>query len=137
MTLQQDAKPVPHPTDESQPYWDAAAQGQLRLQRCAACGKARHYPQLVCAACYSLEAEWFDAAGVGTVHSWTVAYHPFHPAFRDDLPYVLATIDLPEGMRLMGRFPLADENKLRMGLKVTIAFARNNAGVSLPVFAVA
>ena len=134
MTLQQDAKPVPHPTDESKPYWDAADQGRLRLQRCDDCGKARHYPQLACAACCSLRSEWFDAAGVGTVYSWTIAHHPFHPAFRDDLPYVLATIDLAEGVRLMGRFPLDDQAKLRIGLPVTIAFVRNEAGVSLPVF---
>ncbi len=137
MELNAANKPLPEPTDASQAYWDAAGHGRLRLQRCAGCGTFRHYPQLVCAACHSLAVAWVDAAGTGTVHSWTIAYHPFHPAFRDDLPYVLATIDLPEGVRLMGRFPLEQANQLRLGLPVRIAMVRNDAGVPLPIFSLA
>ncbi len=52
-----EAKPVPHPDTQSQPYWDAAADGRLRLQRCTGCRKFRHYPQLVCEHSYSLGVE--------------------------------------------------------------------------------
>ncbi|MDQ2801245.1 MAG: zinc ribbon domain-containing protein [Pseudomonadota bacterium] len=79
MSTVTESKPVPHPTAESQPYWDSAAEGTLRLQRCASCGKFRHYPRLVCDRCYSLQVEWIEASGRGVVHSWTVAHHAFHP----------------------------------------------------------
>jgi len=131
-TMSTDPKPVPHATPESQPYWDGAAEGRLRLQRCAACGLVRHYPQLVCAKCYSLEVDWIDASGRGTVHSWTVAHHAFHPAFKADLPYTLVTVDLEEGPRAMGRF--ATGPALRIGLPVTVSFPKNEQGVALPVF---
>lgn len=130
-----DPKPVPHATPESRPYWEGADEGRLRLQRCAACGLVRHYPQLVCTKCYSLDVEWIDASGRGTVHSWTIAHHAFHPAFKADLPYTLVTVDLEEGPRAMGRF--AAGPKLRIGLPVTVSFPRNEQGVALPVFTVA
>ena len=81
--MDMEAKPVPHPDRESQPYWDGAAEGKLRLQRCTACGKFRNYPQLVCPDCYSLDVEWIEASGQGTVHSWTVATMP---SFRRSRP---------------------------------------------------
>lgn len=129
-----EAKPVPHPSPESQPYWDGAAEGKLRLQRCTACGKLRNYPQLVCTDCYSLGVEWIEVSGRGAVHSWTVAHHAFLPAFKADLPYTLVIVDLEEGPRMMGRLDRSGQTELRVGLPVRISFERNEAGTALPVF---
>ena len=129
-----ETKPVPCPDQESQPYWDGAAEGKLRLQRCAACGKLRNYPQLVCTDCYSLDVEWVEASGDGTVHSWTVAHHAFLPAFRGDVPYTLVIVDLQEEPRTMGRLDPSAQEHLRIGLPVRIAFQRNAEGTPLPVF---
>ncbi|MGI4955268.1 MAG: Zn-ribbon domain-containing OB-fold protein [Janthinobacterium lividum] len=128
------ARPVPHPDADSQAYWEGAAEGRLRLQRCAACGTVRHYPQLVCSHCYALEVEAFDAGGTGRVHSWTVAHHAFHPAFKGELPYTLVTVDLPEGPRSLGRLDPASAGALRIGLPVRVSFPRDAAGTPLPVW---
>jgi len=127
-----DERPVPHPEPGELPYWEGAAAGVLRLQRCGACGLARHYPQLVCPRCCSLKVEWFDASGHGTVHSWTVAHHAFHPAFKADLPYTLVIVDLDEGPRAMGRLDPAAQDRLRLGLPVTVSFSPG--ATPLPVF---
>jgi uncharacterized OB-fold protein len=129
-----EGKPAPHPTPESQPYWDGTAAGRLRLQRCADCGTLRHYPQLVCTRCYSLAVEMVDASGRGSVHSWTVAHHAFHPAFKNDLPYTLVTVDLEEGPRALGRLDVSAGKKLRIGLPVRVRFEAGAEGFSLPVF---
>jgi uncharacterized OB-fold protein len=134
MSITIEAKPVPHPTPESQPYWDGAAEGELRLQRCAACGKFRNYPQPVCPDCYSLDVEWVEASGKGTVHSWTVAHHAFLPAFKGDLPYTLVIVDLEEGPRTMGRLDRSAQQRLRVGLPVQMTFETNAEGVPLPIF---
>jgi uncharacterized OB-fold protein len=97
----------------------------------------RHYPQLVCTHCYSLGVAWFDASGRGTVHSWTVAHHAFHPAFKADLPYTLVIVDLAEGPRAMGRLDPASAPQLRLGLPVQVSFPHNEADVPLPVFVAA
>ena len=104
------AKPVPVPSSLTQPYWDAAQRGQLVLQQCSACATIRHYPRLLCAQCHSSEAHWTPASGLGHIHSWTVCHHVFHPGFAADVPYVLVTVDLQEGVRALGRWrggPLA------------------------------
>ncbi len=97
-------KPLPQPTALSKPYWDAAAEGRLLLQQCAACGKIRHYPRLLCDACHSDAVRWHEATRRGRVHSWTIAHHAFHAAFAQELPYVLVTVDLEEGVRALGRW---------------------------------
>lgn len=132
-----ESKPVPHPTAESQPYWDGAAEGRLRLQRCTSCGAFRHYPRLVCDRCYSLGVEWVEASGRGAVHSWTVAHHAFHPAFKAELPYTLLIVDLEEGPRAMGHLDPNSPDRPRIGMKVRVRFERNEEGVPLPVFAAA
>lgn len=123
-------KPVPHPTQDSLPYWEAAGANKLRLQRCASCHTVRHYPQPVCPKCCSLEVEWIDASGRGTVHSWTVAHHAFHPAFKADLPYTLLIVDLEEGPRAMGRLDMAAATAPRIGLPVRLRFGTDR----LPIF---
>ena len=93
-------KLVPAPTPDTQPYWDGLKDHRLRLQRCADCGKVRHYPRPMCDACWSMNTDWVDAAGTGTVHSWTITHYAFHPGWKGDLPYLLLTVDLPEGVRM-------------------------------------
>lgn len=98
------ARPSPKITPLSAPYWEAAAQGRLLLQKCTGCGKVRHYPRMLCDACHSFGTEWVQASGRGKVHSWTVCHHAFHPAFLSELPYTLVTVDLEEGVRALGRW---------------------------------
>jgi len=130
-------KLVPSPTPETQPYWDGLNEGRLRLQKCADCGKIRHYPRPVCDACYSMNVDWIDASGRGAVHSWTITHHAFHPGFKQDLPYTLLTVDLEEGVRLNAQARGIDPSALRVGLPVMVAYERVKDGLTLPVFVAA
>lgn len=125
---------LPSPTPETQPYWDGLRAGRLRLQRCADCGRIRHYPRPVCDACWSMNVDWVDASGRGTVHSWTITHYAFHPAFKADLPYILLTVDLPEGVRMNAQARGIDADKLRLGLPVVVAFEAVTPELTLPVF---
>lgn len=135
MSTEAYAKPVPDITSESKPYWDGLNERRLRLQRCAACGRVRHYPRPMCDACYSFDTEWIDATGRGKVHSWTVAHHAFHPGFRPELPYVLVTVDLDEGVRINAPLRGVEPARLHIGLPVRIAFEQATEGLCLPAFA--
>ena len=128
------SKPVPHPTDISAPYWESLSKGVLTLQRCARCQKFRHYPRLLCDGCYSMDVHWVEASGRGEIHSWTVAHHAFHPSFVDDLPYVLAVVELEEGVRGLGRLRGVSPTEIRIGLKVQFTVERRADGLALPVF---
>ena len=111
-------------------YADGAARGVLVLQKCGDCGLVRHYPQVLCPRCYAFAVEPLEASGAGTVHSWTVVHHAFDPAFADALPYVLLTVDMDEGVRVLGR----SAAEPRMGAPVRITFAPAPDGSPMPVF---
>lgn len=128
------AKPAPKQSAVGKPYWDGLKDGKLLIQHCADCGKPRHYPRPVCDACYSLNVRWVAATGTGTVHSWTVCHHAYHPGFASDLPYVLVTVDLKEGVRALGRLRAGDPAALRIGLPVCVGFEPGADGFVLPVF---
>jgi len=127
-------KLVPSPTPDTQPYWDGLMAGRLVLQRCADCGTVRHYPRPVCDHCYSMKADWIEATGRGTVHSWTITHYAFHPGFKGDLPYVLLTVDLDEGVRMQCQARGIDASMLRIGLPVKIGFDKVKEDLALPVF---
>lgn len=130
-------RPIPVPSLESAPYWEAMNQGRLTLQRCASCGKLRHYPRSVCDDCYSMRSDWVQASGRGRVHSWTVIHHAFHPGFRDALPYVLVIAELEEGVRIQAPLRGAGAESLRLDLPVRVRFEPQPDGSMLPALSLA
>ena len=134
MSQQDYQKPIPDPTLESQPFWDALREHRLTIQQCASCGKFRHYPRPVCDQCYSLDVKWSEISGEGVVHSWAVCHHAFHPGFKDEIPYVLVTVDLAEGVRMVGRLLDAKADSLRIGQPVRAEFLDASDALTLVVF---
>ena len=130
-------KPLPEPTPDTAPYWQAMQEGKLKLQACGDCGKVRHYPRPVCPHCYSMNATWVQAKGTGRVHSWTIAHHPFHPGFKGELPYVLVTVDLDEGVRMQAQMRGNGADAMKIGQPVSIAFEIATKDLTLPVFVAA
>lgn len=129
-------RPLPAITPESRPYWDALNEHRLVFQACADCGTVRHYPRPLCAECFSLRVTWVESRGRGTVHSWTVAHHPFHLAFKGLVPYALVTVDMPEGVRVQAPWR-GEVATLKLGLPVQVVFERVAPTLTLPAFVAA
>ncbi|HEX7354049.1 MAG TPA: Zn-ribbon domain-containing OB-fold protein [Mycobacteriales bacterium] len=126
-------KALPRPTPETQPYWDGAAAGELRIQRCRACGEAYFYPRPVCPHCASWDVEWFTASGEATLHSYVINERPA-PGFT--APYVIAVVELAEGPRMMtnivGVEPTPENLVLDMPVRVQF---EQRGEMAIPVFA--
>ena len=125
-------KPLPEPTIDSKPYWDGLKERRLLIQTCADCGKLRHYPRPVCDACFSMESTWTEASGRGRLYSWTETHHPFHVGFRGETPYILATVDLDEGVRMQTQLIDAKLEDLALGQEVEVVYAVATPEVTLP-----
>jgi uncharacterized OB-fold protein len=127
-------KAVPVPTPETQPYWDGAAAGELRIQRCTDCGKAYFYPRPACPHCGSGNVEWFTASGDATLYSYVISHRPA-PGFEDECPYVIAVVQLAEGPRLMTSLAgvPATPEALELDMPLRVAFERRGENW-LPVF---
>src|SRR5437773_1498029 len=93
--MPQHAGPVPVPTPETRPYWEAARRHALELPRCCTCGHCFFYPRAACPRCLSGDLEWVRASGRGTLHTFTVV----HRGLRDfplGTPYVIAIVELAD-----------------------------------------
>jgi uncharacterized OB-fold protein len=80
---------------------------------------------------------WIEAKGHGAIHSWTITHHAFNPGFKAELPYVLATVDLTEGVRMQAPLRGVNAEDLRIGMPVRVTFERAKNGLTLPAFVAA
>jgi uncharacterized OB-fold protein len=92
---------VPAETELTAPYWSAAREGVIALQRCVQCGHRWHPPAPVCPRCRSTSYEWIRSRGRGTLYSYTTVMHAAHPAIASAVPYRVALVDLEEGPRVI------------------------------------
>jgi len=127
-------KPLPRVDEESRGYWEALARHQLYFQRCRDCGTKRFYPRALCPRCLSSSTEWVRASGRGAVYSFTVTHQNQAPGFREELPYVLAIVELDEGVRIMTNVVGCAPDAIRIGMRVEVVFDDVTAEITLPKF---
>ena len=128
-------RPLPQPTHYSQPFWDAAAKRKLVVQRCGECERAIMYPKLFCPFCLSDKLSWAEATGRGSVYTYTVQHRGGPSGFDDGVPYVLAVIQLDEGVQMMSNIVGEDATEVACGDRVEVDFETvDNSDVVLPVF---
>ena len=126
-------KPLPRPSEDSAPYWEATQRGELRMQQCA-CGHVRFPPAVLCARCLSEQFEWVKLSGRGTVFSWIVVHQSQHPAFNADTPYNVTIVELEEGPRLHTNLVECTNDQIHIGMPVEVVFDKVNDEVTLPKF---
>lgn len=102
------------------------------IQRCSACREAIFYPRSICPHCLAAEPDWVEASGRGTVFTFTVQ-HRAAPGSGDAEPFVLAIIELEEGVPLMSRV-VCPPPRVHIGMPVRVAFATLGGGTVAPVF---
>ena len=130
------ARPLPERTELAAGYWEAAKRHELAVQRCEDCGALRHYPQELCPTCLSPAVEWATLSGRGTIYTFVVSHAAFHPFFEDRLPYVVATIELEEGVRVLSELDEPPE-QVRIGAPVEVFFEELDDETTLPRFRLA
>ena len=122
---------------ETREYWEAARGGRLLIKECRACGESFFYPRTYCPRCWSSDTEWKESTGRGRVYTFTVVHQNDLPPFNDRVPYVVAIVELEEGVRLTSNIEGCEPDDVRCDMLVTAAFRqeqRDDETVSLPVF---
>jgi len=130
--------PVPKPTPETRPFWEAAKQRKLLIQRCGDCGQHYFYPRPLCPHCLSRNVEWVTASGRGRLHTFVINHRPPR-GFPPDTPIILGIIELEEGPRLMSNIVgvAPDPAKLRCDMAVEVVFEDLTDDITLPKFRLA
>jgi uncharacterized OB-fold protein len=121
-------------TEETQPFWDAAAEGRLVVERCEACAAESFPPRGICRACRSRAVELVDVTGPGHVYSFTVNHQRWLPEL--EVPYAIVLVEFADhpGVRVPGRLRGCDPGDVRIDLQVEVGFEPGPGGVSIPSF---
>ena len=114
--------PLPVPTPTSRPFWDGLARGVVRLQRCGACEGWVFYPRSRCSHCLADALEWHEVSGAATLYSWTVCERAPSPHFASWTPYVLAVVELAEGVRMTTLLETGAPDALHAGMALAPVF---------------
>lgn len=115
-------KPLPVPEKWSRPFWEASKQHKLVLKKCKACGFIDHPPYLYCTNCGSEDGEWIEASGKATLFAYAINEYAVPFPFWDDMPYVVAMIDLPEGVRMISNIVECEHDQLVNGMELEVVF---------------
>jgi len=124
-----DAETLARHHPETIEFWNQLAQGRLMVRFCRNCGDAHWYPRGVCPFCFSADTEWREGSGKGAIYSYSVMR-------RASPPYAMAFVTLEEGPTMMTNV-IGDVDSLAIGRQVVLAPVRNEAGLTLPFFALA
>ncbi len=126
---------VPEPDESTRFYWEGALAGRLMIQRCAACSRYQHPPAPACTRCLADDMVPTEVSGRGTLYTFIIAHQAFDAAFLDELPYVVALVELEEqpGLRLLTNILEAPHEDLKIGMPLEVTFERRGEW-SLPKF---
>jgi uncharacterized protein len=127
--------PTPDPavTDETRPFWEAAARDRLVLPRCETCGHHVWYPRAHCPRCHSTDLDWVEVSGRGRIYSFSVV-RKAQGDWAEHVPFALAYVELDEGPRILTNVVTDDPASLQVDEQVQVVFHRSPAGGAVPRF---
>jgi uncharacterized OB-fold protein len=129
-------RPLPLADETSANFWDAAREGRLAIQRCAACRCWNHAPSLACPACGSFDLACEDVSGQGRLHAWTVLADAPAPGFRDRLPLIVGVVELAEqeGLLFVANIVEVEAEELWLDMPLGVLFEQVTDECVLPQF---
>lgn len=129
-------RPAPNPTRTTAPYWELARRSKLVIQQCGYCHRYQFYPRPFCISCLSDKVEWVESNGTGAIYTFTVVHRAPNEYFSGKTPYVVAAVDLDEGVRLVTNIVNFSAQNVRCGARVRVVFEEITGEISLPQFLV-
>jgi uncharacterized OB-fold protein len=129
-------KPIPVPDEISAPFWAAAREHKLVVQRCAACGYFNHPPRRFCDTCLSQDLAFTPVSGRGTIYSFTIMHQRDVAGFENDAPYINIVVELDEQPMLLmvSDLPHSERDRVRIGNPVEVWFEERGDGAAIPQF---
>ena len=113
-------------------WWEQADRGKLVIQRCSGCQTLRHPPRPMCGDCRSMEWDFIESVGRGTLVSYTVVHHPQFPGY--DYPLIIVLVDLEEGTRLTAQLQYCERGDVEFGMQVEAYIHEDTDGFKIPMF---
>jgi uncharacterized OB-fold protein len=128
---------LPELTEETAPFWEGTARGELLVQQCDSCGRLRFPPRPVCPWCRSFDATWTAMSGDATLWSFVIAHPPLLPAYAEKAPYNVIVVTLAEdpALRMVGNLDGAEPADIGIGAGLRVVYPEPIEDVVLPRWA--
>lgn len=129
-----DGMPPPLADATTLPFWEAAAEHRLVVQRCGDCGQTRLPPAPICPTCRSDASDWQPVPGGGEVYTYTAVHRPI--AADQSLPFVIAVIALDEsgGLRIISNLVGVAPEAIEIGMRVELVWEDMSDELAVPRF---
>jgi uncharacterized OB-fold protein len=124
----------PPESEGAAPYWEATREQRLVLPWCPSCDGPFWYPREVCPRCLSPDVEWRAASGRGRVYACSTMPKPAMSGLADLVPYVVALVELDEGVRVMSNVTGCPPDDVVVGMPVQVTWEALPDGRHLPLF---
>jgi uncharacterized OB-fold protein len=128
-------KPLPTIREHTRAFWEGTKRGELLIQKCNGCGELIFYPEPRCPRCDAADFSWVKSSGRGKVVTFTVVEKGAPPEFWIDQPFVLAIVELDEGVNIgTNVVGLDNPYDVKIGMEVEVEFKDITEEISLPLF---
>lgn len=127
-------KPLPIMNNEDREFWEAAKKHEPVCQRCKKCDTWLWHPLVQCPQCYSFSLGYEKISGHGKVFSYSIVKYNPSPIWQDAVPYILATVEMDEGVRMKFHLVNCGADDVRIGLPVKMTFKDVTPEWTLPQF---
>ena len=128
MSYLPEGMPRPVGDELTEPFWAAAREERLLVQRCGACGAWQWGPEWCCHACRSFDIGWAEVPPRGRIYSWERNYHAVHPSLRGHDPYIVVLVELPDAgnVRMVGNLLGDPMQEICIGAEVEAVFEHHD-----------
>lgn len=130
------SQPIPLADELSAPFWAAAKEQRLAIQRCRSCGYYNHPPRALCDACLKPDLTFVPVSGRGKIYSFTIMHQRDVVGFENDAPFINLVVELEEQPMLLmvSNLPIDQRDRVKIDAPVEVAFENRSEGLVIPQF---
>lgn len=125
--------PQPYITPETEEFWKATTEEELLICQCNGCDDIYFYPRQRCPHCSSMDTKYIESSGKGEVYARSVV-HQAAAEYSEVTPFILAYVELDEGLRMMTNIVDTNPDDVEIGDKVEVVFDEVDENAALPRF---
>ena len=118
-------------------FWEGAKKNKLLIQKSTTSKKYFLYSRSFSGVAADEPFEWVESSGKGTIYSFTISHIAGGSEFYvNKTPYIVASILLDEGVRLMSNIVDCDHSIVEIGKNVKVVFKKLDSDLVFPCFTI-
>lgn len=127
-------RPKPVIDNWNRPFFDAAKQSKLLIQKCRDTGQCFFPPAPVSPFTGRPHWDWIEASGKGELWSFVVFHQSYFDGMKDELPYPVGMVKLDEGPFMLTNLWDMEPEDAKIGMRLSVRFPGGPGEFVLPQF---